>query len=160
MPWCPGCSCEYKPPGKKCPECGQPLSKGPGFSEPLSYRRRSWFTVRTVRDSVQAETLRGFLETNGFDVMVRNGNGLAGGGKRTSGRTNHEVHILIPADEAREAARLLCTDKESTEDDHPVLTAGHVDLEAHEDYDFQDDYTDIIHSNGLSAILDDEDFAY
>jgi hypothetical protein len=160
MPWCPGCSCEYKRPRRECPECGQPLSRGPGFTEPLSYRRRFWFTVRTVRDSAQAETLRSFLEANGYDVVVRNGNGLARGRKRASGRTNHQVHILIPADEAREAARLLCADKESTEDEHPAFAGVQVEPETHEDYDYQDDYSDIIHSNGLSAILDDEDFAF
>ena len=155
MAWCPGCSYEYKPgTKKKCPDCGTALSKGPGLSRGIRFDNRTWYSIRSADDSVQAEMLRSFLESNGFEVTLRNGNGAA------SPKDEHEsviskIQILIPSDSAHIAARLVRTSNAWSGGSSFINDDDDI-----EDYDLDEDDREFLQSNGITADYDEEYYCY
>jgi len=155
MAWCPGCSYEYKPgTKKKCPYCGVTLRKGPGLSSAVKFDNRTWYSIRSADDSVQAEMLRSFLESNGFEVALRNGNGAVSSTDELDGAIS-EIQILIPSDSAPKAARLVrasngwAADSSLPDDDDEI-----------EEYDLDMDDREFLQSNGITADYDEEYYCY
>lgn len=154
MAWCPGCSYEYKPGAKKkCPDCGAALPKGPGLSKGVRFDNRTWFSIRSADDSVQAEMLRSFLESNGFDVALRNGKGAVSSRDDLDPMMT-EIQILIPSDSAPKAARLV---RASSDWSAAGSLADDDDLE---EYDLDEDDREFLQANGIGAEYDDEYYCY
>jgi hypothetical protein len=111
MPWCTVCSQEYKSQKKKCPDCGTPISNGPGLTKPVDFMNRGWFAVRILEDHNIAESLRDFLESSGYDVAIQNGNGHPEKGSDSGTDSNTSLMILVPVENASNAARLIRSNK-------------------------------------------------
>jgi hypothetical protein len=155
MAWCPGCSYEYKAgTKKKCPDCGAALPKGPGLSRGLKFGNRTWYSIRSAGDSVQAELLKSFLESNGYDVALKNGNGAVSS-KDELDPMKSGIQILIPADSASSAAKLVRASND-------WLTGGSFagDDDEMEDYDLDGDDREFLQSNGIAVEYDDEYYCY
>jgi len=142
MPWCPGCSYEYSGRKRKCPECGEALGKGPGFTETAQYMNREWYTVRILADSSQAELLRHFLENKAFEVALRNGNGVVQLKKRAKPT---KVEVLVLANQAPKAANIIRSSKSWQSDDNSVH-----ELVPPDDYTCDDD--DVIYDDDEAYI--------
>ena len=63
---------------------------------------RAWVLIDEVTDTLQADILGGLLEANGFSVFLSQE-----GANRAIGVSLGPVQILVPSDQAREAADLL-----------------------------------------------------
>lgn len=63
---------------------------------------KAWVLIDEVRESLQADILGGLLEANGFNVFLSQE-----GANRAIGVSLGPVQILVPSDQAREAAELL-----------------------------------------------------
>jgi len=107
---------------------------------------REWLTVRALANDTQAEALRSFLETNGFDVAIRNGNGKAPANGKINGADQDSMMILVPLKSAKKAASLIRNDK-SWLDTETIEVEVHEPLEE-EDYGYIDD------------ILEDDDHSF
>ena len=136
MPWCPGCSLESNAKRKTCPECGQVLIKGPGLNQPVEFMDREWYSIRAVADPNLAERLRDFLETNGYEVAIRNGNSKP---KIKNGKIGKaaSMQILVPAEHAATAARFIRNNSGWIHEDAPLL--GIADLEHDLVPEYEDD---------------------
>lgn len=134
MSWCPGCSFEYNAKKKTCPECGYILLKGPGFNKPVEFMDREWFSIRSVVDPDIAERLREFLESNGYDVAIRNGNSKP---KIKSGKNGEAsaMLVLVPADIAGKAARFIRADNSWASENMPIPGLDDIDPYLAEDDD-------------------------
>ncbi len=107
MPWCTVCSQEYKSRVKKCPDCGTTISKGPGLTKPVDFMNRGWYAVRSLEDHNIAESLRDFLESNGYNVAIQNGNGQPEKGSDAGTHSNTSLMILVTVENAANAAKLI-----------------------------------------------------
>ena len=155
MAWCPGCSYEYKPgTKKKCPQCGHSLPGGPGLTSPVEFGNRKWFSIRSAGDSVQAEMLRSFLESNGFDVTLRSGNGVVTP-KSDLDAMMSEIQVLVPDRDASSAAGLIRANNDWASAGSPIDGESEVD-----DYDLDGDDREFLQSNGITADYDDEYYCY
>lgn len=160
MAWCPICSYEYLPGMSRCPDCGSPLRRAPGLDEAIRSEDRDWITIRVVGDPIQAEMVKALLESQGFDVAVRNGVGsiraIVGDGTVAAGG---EVYILVPLDSAPKAAELLRSHMHWTESELTHYMEEHGYLGSDDEYDDDDERT-YLQSNGLMpAAEDDDDFS-
>jgi len=127
MPWCPGCSKELSQRKKKCPECGHPLTKGPGFNEAIDFMDREWLAIRALDDAAQVEMLRTFLEANGYDVAIRNGDGRTRKRMSTNGAPHSGMLVLVPVPSARKASKLIRADSNWTETEPPDYSDDYVE---------------------------------
>ncbi len=156
MPWCPGCSHEHGPRKRKCPECGRPLVKGPGYSEGIAFLNREWFAVRVLDNPEQAEMLKTFLESNGFEAAIWNGNGFPGGGSSEDNGEYAGERILVPAESASRAANLIRASRDWLIDDEDESLAYDNELMDDDDYECESDVHEILKSNGYGDHIDEE----
>ncbi len=138
MPWCPDCSYEYNSRKRKCSKCGGHLSKGPGFTTAITYMDREWITIRVVADPHQAEYFRNFLESNGYDVAIHNGEVRNSRKSRSADSNVPETRIMVPFKNARQAARLLRSVNDGLNDNMTNCTRNN-DIVVEEEYQYDDD---------------------
>ena len=139
MPWCPSCSTELPAQKRKCPECGQDRSTGPGFTTPIEYLNREWFTIRSVDESEDAETLRMFLESKGCDVALYSGTATDKKKFKMNGNSGPGTLVLVPAEIASRAAKLIRNNDWASADDELAIRR-HGYNEEH--FDFEDEVLD------------------
>jgi len=134
MPWCHGCGYEYIAGVKRCPDCGLELRDALGLDDPdrgvPASKDRQWTVIREVRDPLDAQMIKGFLEARDIEVTVVNRDPVLTY-FRPVGETGSLTLVLVPA-ESVERARLLLrtvpgwTDEDLTEymDKHGGLEGG------------------------------------
>ena len=151
MPWCPTCSTELSAQKRKCPECGQDRSTGPGFTTPIEYLNREWFTIRSVDEPEDAETLRMFLESKGCDVALYHGTAKEKKKFKMNGNSGPGTLVLVPAEIAPRAAKLIRNNDWASADEDVVIPR-HGYNEEH--FDFEDEVPDEdvdYYDSGMSA---------
>ena len=119
---------------------------------------REWYSIRAVTDPGMAERLRDFLETNGYDVAVRNGKckPKIGNGKISKALT---MQILVPEEIAAMAAEFIRNNTDWIHVEEPVydLHDAHSDLIAEYDDDFYEDDASFYDSRIGFEMLDGHD---
>ena len=138
MPWCPKCSHEYIEGTEKCPDCGSTLKKAPGLSEAIQIDGLEWIIVRSVNDPHQAELIRGFLESNGIAVSIRDKVGSLRSLLGEFPFAKGAMDIYVPEHKAREAAILVREGSEWNEEELTAYMEAHGKLDDEE----EDDYTE------------------
>ena len=157
MAWCPSCSYEYVPGTTKCPDCGKPLWRAPGLDEAVLFENREWVAIRAASDQVQAEIMKAFLESHGYEVALRNGaSGIRSilGSGTVAGADG--IDIMVPVEIAGTAATLLRTQLHWTEEELARYMEEHGHLGDGDEYD-DDDERSYLESNGLVLGIDEED---
>lgn len=157
MAWCLGCSYEYVEGMSSCPDCGMPLKKAPGLSELVIYRKREWVPIRSVREKIQADLIKGLLDSNGIDSVVQGNKGRIESVFGIGGGPGSEVNVLVPVDHAKNASILLRTELDWTAEELTEYMEEHDDLDDEYEYSSEDD---ILNGNGVHARFDDEEYAF
>ena len=154
MPWCQGCSFEYPVGKKKCPECAASLRNNAAGLDGIKYKNKNWTSIRMVPDPIQAEFMRNFLKSNGFDVAIKNGDAEI---NHKVSLTSDKVHILVPTESARTAALLLRTDMTPIDDDLEEDPIDVDDLAEDEELLPEDEETAFAEGSGLVVSFEDEE---
>jgi hypothetical protein len=103
--------------------------------------------------------MKSYLESNGWEVAVSNGNGKLS--SRISENTHHDafIGIFVPEDDARDSAKALRSVKDWSGEERSEHRALELDFEEPVDYELDDD-GDFLESNGIMASFDEDDYPY
>jgi hypothetical protein len=142
----------------KCRDCGMILRNAPGVEE-VKFRRRRWTAIRQVSDPAHADLMRNYLQVNGYDVAIRNGQ-VSKSNSRSHGGDGSPIFILVPTESARDAALLLRSDNDCAEDPSSNLPRDHIDIEQEEELIPYEELEDFIDSDHLVGSLGDDDESY
>ena len=134
MSLCPECRTVYEPAVVLCRSCRVPLVDPGEISHPEGEGEREWVelvAVRPVPDAVTGAMWKGALESQGLHPFVRSHSIPAYGEVLRDWTTRAWGTLLVPADEASEAA-LVLDDFLATAAASAVDGDGDADLEADE----------------------------
>jgi hypothetical protein len=159
MPWCPGCSVEYIPGKKKCPECGFIFADSSNGD--VKIRSKNWTLIRETPDKTQADLIKDLLKANGFEVTCKNGkaNGKVNGkASKSSAISKQPMQILVPTESARSAAALIRSDSAWESEDLNEEIKDRVEIDEEDDFMIDDEYYD--RADPLFGSFEDEDDLY
>jgi len=137
MAWCPGCSYEYVDGTEICPDCNLPLKKAPGLAELVIHEDKEWTPIRSVSNKSQAEIIKGLLESNECEVLLRESSGSMPSVIGIGGAPGSVINVLVPLEKAGIAATLLRSELNWTEDELAEYMMKHDDL-GYGDFDIDD----------------------
>ncbi len=86
-----------------------PLKRVKKHEATVEHEERQWVTIRSVSDSLQAELIKTFLESNDCDVALRDGDGFLRDVIECRDSAGDFVDIFVPLEDAHQAASLLRT---------------------------------------------------
>ncbi|MAF10148.1 hypothetical protein CMK11_06815 [Candidatus Poribacteria bacterium] len=104
---CPACGAEYTDKAVVCSDCQASLVEGPAASTSATVELVRWERVYGPPDQVAALMLQGVLEAEEIPVRVEASTMAAYGALRSSLKAEAWGALLVPAERAEEATRLI-----------------------------------------------------
>ncbi|HEX9745045.1 MAG TPA: hypothetical protein VGB30_06420 [bacterium] len=153
MAWCLDCSYEYAESMESCPSCGNAVNGRAGKNGLVSIGRKKFHAIRAVSDNNIAKSMKAHLEENGYEVSLKNGESKISTTLGLDPSYENLVILLVPQDQASDAAKMLRTDSVEVSDDLSDIVIGKEDDDFEDDFDYQDD--DPLLGNDVFEYFDD-----